>query len=299
MSLIKKQPYFLPKSERMKVKAWNLIKDGDLLPLDQLFPDWDAAMPVHVSVTVEADLLAVLQDCQLSLDSKLRLATTWHSPKTGLRGRGNFIDLTSLSTPPWTLELKVDGTELAQSIVVRVALVLINPGSESGQLAPKRPGSRLWSEERTILLEGETARFPVELIDFSKSSWLPEYAAWFLDWNPDDFEQTLLGDIRLYINSKHDRVKAAVSGQNKSESALREIIYFDVARAMIIAALKNDEFIRNPRQYQDDTIGAAIRRLIQIHFPNDSFISLRSAYKEYPNRFECQLQHALRLFWKE
>lgn len=298
MSRLKKLPYLLPKPDRVKIIKWNLITADGLQPVDALFPDWDAALSVHVSAAVEIDVSSVLEDCHLPLDSVLRLSLTWHSDGTGLRGRGTYIDLNPhLTGQTLNLEVQINGAVLAKSVTISVILVLIESGTGSELLAPKLPGSLLWYSEKTILLEGEGTRFPMEVIDFADSAWLPENAAWFLDWDPDDFDQPVLGAVRLYINLRHERVKQAVSGLNKLDRAIREAIRFDVARVMIAAALNNEEFMSQPDTYPDGTIGAALRRLLYILFPGESFQTVQKQFYHYPQHFEGRLQHSLKLFW--
>lgn len=300
MSRLHKLPYLLPKADRVKVAEWNLVTSDGSRALGALFPEWDAAMPVYVTAAVEVDFSGILTDCDLSSDSVLRLAATWYSAGTGLRGGGSSVDLNShLADRPLALEVKADGAVLAKSIMLSVVLVMLQSGTGSGPLAPKMPGSLLWRDERTVLLEGEGTRFPMEVIDFAESAWLPENAAWFLDWNPDDFDQSILGAVRLYINARHERVKQAVSGLNKLDRAIREVIRFDVARIMVAAALNNEEFITQPESYPNGTVGAALRRLLYILFPGESFQSVRKELNYFPQHFECRLQHSLKLFWNE
>jgi hypothetical protein len=300
MNRIKKLPYLIPHPERVKLGEWHLVLNDASQPLNETLPEWDAAMPIHAATTAEVDTEGVLADCGLAADAVLRLAAVWSSPGTGLRGCGSFVDLGEKSLGgPQTLELKVDGAKLADRIILEVALVLVSAGSSKERLAPKLPGSLLWRQGKSLLLEGETARFPMEVTNFAESSWLPENAAWFLDWKPDDFEQAVLGTVRLYINAGHERVKLAVSGRNESDHAIREVIRFEVARTLILTALADEEFVSNPDRYPDGTVGAAVSRLFRILFPTESLKSLQQSCQQYPNFFECRLQHNLRLFGEE
>jgi len=299
MSRLQKLPYLLPAPEHVNLGEWLLTINGITQSAGELLPEWDAAVPICASITAEVDVKEILTECHLSSNAALRLAAVWRSPGTGLRGCGSTIDLKEESlNHSYALNLEVDGTMLAGSIVLGVVMTLIEAGSTNDLLAPKLPGSLLWHKEKSVLLEGQAARFPMELVDFAKGSWLPENAAWYLDWDTRDFDQIVLGTLRLYINAGHEKVRRAASEQDEASSAIRESIRFDVARTMIAAALTNEGFILDPSAYSEGTVGAAVSRLLTTLFPNETLEALRNTSQQYPHLFECQLQHNLRLFWE-
>jgi hypothetical protein len=298
MTHLQKLPYLTPSVKRIRHSQWQLISEDALIPLGDLLPYWDAAMPIRASIKIEIDTRDILSDCALSTDAQLRLVATWYSAGTGLRECGSFQNLNNvLSGQNFTLKINVEGQKLSSSIMLTANLVLVNPGTRSNALAPRIPGSLLWHVEHPVVLEGQGARFPMELVDFGASSWLPENAAWFLDWRPDDLDQLVLGGIRLYINARHEKVRQAVSEQRELDFTLKEAMRFDIARAMITSALNNSSFITAPEQFGDDTVGAAIRRLVRALFPDRNLQSLQMASQQYPHRFECELQDKLKLYW--
>ena len=63
--------------------------------------------------------------------------------------------------------------------------------------------------------------------------------------------------------------------------------------------LDGEDFLANADGYADETVGAAIRRLIHALFAGNTLVALAQYQKQYPERFECQLQDRLKLFWKE
>jgi len=180
-------PYLRPIASRIRITDWQLRADDDITPLPELLPHWDPAMPLHIFAPVEVDTAGVFADCMLHEDDHLRLAIVWQSLGTGLRGRGSAIYLDSMQSSQSTvLALSLEGGDLADRIRIDINLVLASAGKSDAGLAPHRPGSLLWHEERTVILEGQASRFPVELIDFTQHMKLPENGAWFLDWDPED-----------------------------------------------------------------------------------------------------------------
>lgn len=301
MTRIRKPPYLTPSSERFTVGDWVLITDESSEPLTDLFPIWEPAVSIRAFVPIKADILGILEDCNLGLDAHLRLGAVWSSSGTVLRGRGDLIDLNlSDGVEEMKLGVQVEGIKLAKSIDVSLQLILTVPSSQSKPFAPKIPGSILWqSEPRRVLLEGEGARFPVEVMDFSQSySPYPDDAAWVLHWDPSDLHQTILGDVRLYFNTKHERVIRAVSNNKPEDFDLREAIRFDVARSLIYGALDNDEFVENPDGFEDGSVGSAVRNMLHLYFPNMTIpkIQLDSVQQQ---TFEPKLQAKLRAFWLE
>ncbi len=297
MARVRVLPYFLPVQNRIGTTAWQQRVNDENVSLQEILPHWDPGTPLHLSTTVEVDLEGIRGDCRLAPGDPLRVVMLWHSLGTGLRGRGSYVDLDGLnSSLPITLTLSLPGELLADRVRVEIQLILAGPGKSNFGLSPKRPGSILWSEGKTIILEGLASRFPTELIDFAESSWLPENASWFLDWDPIDLDQMALGTIRLYINARNARVRRAVTDANASDEVIRDIIEFDVGRTMIMGALENDTFAQYPYSYVDGSVGSYVHRLIRTLFSNESWEGVVHSYRQNRSRFECELQAKFRLF---
>jgi hypothetical protein len=255
-------------------------------------------MPIQVVVPVKLDLLGILEDCRLTEDARLRLAALWESPGTMLRGRGDIIDLTQQHhCEQLYLRLDVDGTRLARSLDLTVCLVLLQSGQTVQAFAPKLLGSILGQKTQTVLLEGEGSRFPVEVIDFAPTHY-PTDAGWALYWNPENLHQTVLGDTRLYINARHKRVRRAVSEDRPEDYGIREAVRFDVARTLILGSLDNEEFVEDPEGFAYGSVGAAVRNMLRLYFPDVSLTQLRDNSR-HPQLFGTKLQDKLRAFWDE
>ncbi|HEU5379096.1 MAG TPA: hypothetical protein VFV38_27035 [Ktedonobacteraceae bacterium] len=298
MTVIQRLPYSTPSPERIRIGEWSLLRDGDAEPLGELLPGWDPAVNLQVAVDVWLDLEGIYQDCHLGSDAVLRLAAVWESTGTVLRGHGELINLQRHSTP---LEIRltaaVEGIKLAGKLDLSVNLVLLRPSTEVQPFAAKIPGSILAQQTQSVLLEGEGARFPTEVIDFTNTHY-PSEAAWALYWDPDNLDQTISGEVRLYINARHKRVVRAVSDTLPEDEGIREAVRFDVARTMIYGALNNLAFVEEPDTYKSGTSGAAVRNMLQLYFPETPFSQLRTNSQQ-PQSFDPKLQERLRLFWEE
>jgi hypothetical protein len=296
MSLIKRLPYLCPSSENISIEDWQISKNGSIQPLEITMPSWDPAVSIKTFTRISINTEKVFLECGLKHDAKLLLAAVWSSAGTVLRGVGERIILTSKSeTQKLTIAVDIEGVLLANWVELSINLVLIDVGSTNNPFAAKYPGSILFrSPIFRLYIQGEGARFPVEVIDFGNTQY-PNDAAWALFWDPYNLHQTIYGDLRLYINSKHERVREAVSNDKPNNRDIQEAIRFDIARMLIEGALRNEEFINNPDTYSRDSVGFVIKNMIQNYFPNISLSNLREDFSN-PQTFEPKLQDRLRIF---
>lgn len=298
MARFKAFPYVLPQPEHIRTSAWLQRVGDEDVPLQEILPHWDPGSVLQLSVKGEANVGDIRSHCRLAPDDPLRAALLWHSLGTNLRGCGGFVDLDGTrSSLPFNLTLTLPGELLADRVRIEAQLILAGPGKSGSQLSARRPGSILWREEKMIILEGLASRFPIELIDFVESSWLPEHASWFLDWDDSDLEQMALRSMRLFLNARNARVRRAAAESLPTDEPIREIIQFDVGRTMIIGALENEAFAQDPdHSYADGSVGSYARRLIRTLFPNENWEGIVHLYRQNRSRFECELQDRFRLF---
>ncbi|MCC6190311.1 MAG: hypothetical protein IT318_14865 [Anaerolineales bacterium] len=302
MPPVQQLPYFTSHLERVTVDSWQLQLGGTLEPMPAFLPNWDPGVTLSTSTSITADVPGIFEDCALGPDARLRAGLRWYSPGTGLRGTGSHVDLALTDgTLTSLLSAEIEGTQLASSLELAVCLILLQPGLNPGPFTARRPGTLLYLQEprQRLLLEGEGGRFPVELIDFSIGrTVLPDNAGWVLVWDPEDLHQPVLGSVRLYVNSRHERVKQAVTLGLPEDFGISEAIRYDLARTLILGALQNDEFVNRPEAFAEDTVGAAIHAMLHVYFDGVPLHDLRSN-AEQPSSFEPKLQAALKVFWGE
>jgi hypothetical protein len=166
-------------------------------------------------------------------------------------------------------------------------------------LAARYPGSILWEDRVRVALEGTSSRFPTEVVNFNTASWAPYGGAgWFLSWNRDELREPLLRNVRLFVNSTHTGIVAAVQAAlpTPEQAMIRSAIYYDVGRQLIRGALENVEFVEDSHAYPNGSTGKAILSMINLLFPADTPASLRSTMRTRPEYFDSVLQGLLRLF---
>ncbi|MGH7553508.1 MAG: hypothetical protein ACREMQ_10840 [Longimicrobiales bacterium] len=175
---------------------------------------------------------------------------------------------------------------------------MANPGRPTGPLAPSRQGAILWTDKAAVLLEGEAARFPVVLVDFERFPFATPGAAWYLDVRRGALDHSTLGALCLYINSTHSEVVRATqaAADDPAARAIVSALRYDITRALVNVALDEEEFVRAPDAYADDTLGATFRRLLHLIAPDQTVESLHGLRDGGTGELECMIQARVGLF---
>lgn len=299
MKRVQRRPYLTPRDDRITVEQWTQQVDGHLIQLEQRLPGWDPGSDIYVRSEVSVDVEGIYRDCRLEGNAELRLVLLWESPGTKLRGSGSKTDF-SHATDRMTalLTAHIDGKLLADRLHLYVKLLFVNPGSTHHGLLPRVAGSILLDlPPYEVQLEGDGARFPIEIIDFRSAS-LPHNAGWFLSWEPDDLEQPLLRDVRLYINSQHSQIVSAIRDMRPEANNIREALRLDVAQTLVRGVLDNEDFSQNPDRYASGTIGAAVRAMVRLYFEGYQVDGMRTLLRS-PHWFSAHLQDKIKIFGHE
>jgi hypothetical protein len=293
--LVRAHPHRVAQSNRVDPDPW-LFEDSRQPVPDGAIQGWDPTVDLHITRIVRLDPTSIRRDCELSDAAPLSLAVVWTCSTTSLRGGQSFplaSDSNQVETP-----LTLVGAQLFEKVVVQTQVILAGVHVSASPLAPRLPGSVLWTDEREFNLGGRAARFPMEWLDFNASGWLSPMAAWYLDWSPDEPEMPAMGAIRLYLNSAHEPLHEALVAADPTpeQLLLRQAVEFDVARTLVSRALASDDFWRDEENTEDGTVGAAIATLISALFPSDTPEGLRAKWRTDPRRIEVMLQAAMGLF---
>lgn len=295
MAEIRTYPYLTVDSSHIVVtENWHYSDGAEDIELENILHHWDATSVLIAEIALKLDLKQILQDCGLGTDAMLRLVIGWRSSGTMLRGHGTRIDLTSSNTKQsMKLKVQISGTEVAHDIGLFVALILVSAGKNPHKLSASVPGSVLWINENHLTLNDAGLYFPIEVIDFAAREWkVPLKSAWYLEWDPFDLDQTVFGDIQLYLNSAHPTVLNALSSSETLSDIFQQVLFFDVARMLILGGLSNPDFMQDPTQYPEGSIGFAIYNLLCEYFPDETVETLLEKRND-KNLFEAMLQHHL------
>jgi hypothetical protein len=269
-------------------EPWTTLA-GDELP--QRLVDWDPATSLHLFRDLELRTADARRGSRLSEGGRLGVLPLARSDRTGLRIAGTMVVVDideDVQRVAIALHLRGDAVGGILTLTTTVVSLEDHPRDP---LAPQLPGSELWHDDVRCDLEGAAPRFPVSTVDFREIPTLEPDAAWTLDWRPTDLSDPVLGAVRLLVNSGNPRIAAAVISGSTEPGAdiLRAAIQHDVARSLILSALDTAEFVEDPGQFPDGSIGRAILDLLSLHWTDD-VPTLAARAGEHPRRFDMELQ---------
>jgi hypothetical protein len=186
----------------------------------------------------------------------------------------------------------VPGGRLASELVLTTALVLESRGGKAGPTSASAPGSRLWSDEVTVALEGTGPRLPVVLVDLDPpgSAWSLQAAAEWLYSHPS-------AALHVLVNRKREDICRALLSRppDDKDRLVRSALKFDVGRQMIERALDDEDF-DDDASFGPQSCGEALRQRLRIIFAGLSIEEVRAFRTTERERYERQLQASHHLF---
>ena len=279
---------------------WTVRMDGREVSLEDGIRDWDPSVNLHFSRSISVDVTTVRKASGLGPGSLVRLLAGWHCDATRTREFTSELDLELGEEEDADVQVSCSaaGRDVAISLSLECHLILLRRSPDSAPTAAQDLGASLWVDVQAVNLEGAASRFPMEWIDFRGAAY-PSQAAWCLDWDPDRPEHSVLGGMRLYLNSSHPRLVQQLDSENPESSVLWQSIRIEVARQLLSGGLLSDEFAKTADQYDDGTVGATIRRLANVVFRGDSIEAARDLLLRDPGRFGAYVQDRLRYLSEE
>lgn len=255
-------------------------------PLPSVADGWDFFTDLTVSARLTTDLRGALADCGLPPHAPLVGLISWKSSRTGLRG---CSQPTLLSQGETRLTAQLPGRDLGGhlDVTLRVALGV---SIEADPLSPRRAGSTLWSEGRSIALEGVADRFPVEVRNFQKAGLFGPQAAWVLHWDSEDPEIAASAALRLWLNSAHPAVADLVKG-SAGDPTLLSFLLHDVTRQLVDRALENDR-LSDGVNWPAGSLGATLIQRVRSVFRGLSLSECRAIKRDQPDDYETAIQCA-------
>jgi len=300
----KTPPFVRPDKRAFAMQDWRIV-NGRSLQDGALIPEWDQSLNLTLTRVVEINLQMVVETGRLRPGTRLALLSTWWSEGTGLRGCGEQTSLTiaSQSARPQRFELflAAPGHVLAGNLQLRSALVLLEQTSDmvADVLAPHRPGSILWEDAITVVLEGQASRFPITVMDFVESDLGPENSCWHFDWSPAEPSLPAMATMRLYFNSRHPTFHAAMVSRDlsPSQSVMRSALKFGLGEELIRLALERaDELEAGETEFAAGSSGRVLLELLERVFPGRGPIACREFRLQDPGRFVAEIQARTGLF---
>ncbi|GGO64358.1 hypothetical protein [Nonomuraea cavernae] len=289
-------PYRRPSEDVVRTEAWLLVTDDGELPLPESLPDWDYQMDLRLRRNVHVDLERARSEASLPSDAALTLAAIWTATGSNLRGPAYRMRLASSDPGEVEITTHLRGSDLGGVLILDTALVLSEACTSSRPPAPRRAGSVLWSDRRSLRLQGDAPQFPMAVIDFAKTSF-PDGAAWHLQIG-GNLHGATMGSLLLLVNEKNTVTATAFQNAAKPRPVDRVVlsaVYADIARIMIEHALHHEDF-RDEAIFPDDALGATLTSLFHQLFPGSSINDVRLRADRSPSLFSSELQAAVKIF---
>lgn len=280
--------------------AWFRADDPAETPVEGSLKGWDYGVDLRFSRTIHIDIPRLRSEAGLGADAEARLTVTWHTERGYASGERAFraeIPLSGSSATTVQPFVDVTGSRLAGDVVLTTHLVLSVPGQKSVAMAPRRPGSVLWTDSTVVSLEGTGARVPIVVVDF-REMFAPfeADAAWTVQISTDWKELHPSVAFQVLLNSRRESMVAALRNPQpgEHERAMRSMLFFDVGRQLIRHSLADEDFGLDAR-YPDDSLGSSMIRRIKSLFPNKTVEEIRSWAAHEADSFERYLQSSHRL----
>lgn len=291
-------PFVRPPTDVVRAGPWSRVAADGTEELPQELTDWDYDTVLAVSRPVQVDGLRARELSGLSPDAEVALSVRWSSSSSALRGRAWRRELPARDGLELTIDFELEGDELGGVLELTTVLVLLAPGADDGRAAARRPGSVLWSDQFSVLLQGDAVLFPLAVADFHELPY-PSKAGWYLDVG-DDLEAAALGSILLLANERRDVVVKALAGAGAPTEADRRIlsaVRTDVQRTLVERAIVSEDFAED-QEYPVGSLGALLGAVVRATFPSYSLEALRRERASEPALFTTRIQDATDL-WAE
>jgi len=282
-------PFLIAEKTAVEAGAWHhLDLNGDPVLTGDHVPGWDYQLDVEFLRQISVVTESFKGGCRLPSDAVLECCVIARSQPGRFQERvwQKRIPADGLHE---TIKFTSRGTELAGELTLLTQVVLAEDLSDSRPLVAHLAGSRLWEDSFVFRLEGSASRFPVEVVDFNQR--LPRAASpdalWYFDFSLNDLEAPAAGELRIYLNSRHEGL---VEAAGRADPLLSSTLQIEIARRLISAALDEPEFTAGSESFPDGTLGQAIARLFRVSFPHMSVTEVGDLRVSHPARFESMIQ---------
>lgn len=289
-------PYRVPAEEAVRAEPWRLRLEDEDIMLPPAIPEWDYHLDLRLRRTVGIDLARVRRESGLPLDAALVLSSVWTATGSNLSGPAEQIGVHGTDTATVELDFTLRGADLGGLLVLDTALLLGERRHDARPSVPRRAGSVLWSDRRSIRLQGDAPQFPMAVIDFAHTSF-PDGAAWHLQIS-GGLHSATMGSLLLLVNEQNTVTTTAfrnAAGPRPVDRTVLSAVRADTARTMIEHALVNEEFTEEAG-FPEGSLGATFLDLFDRLFPDQSIADVRLRRQQSPALFASDLQAAVKIF---
>lgn len=276
--------------------SWRVVRGDHTEALGDSIRDWDYMTVLSLQAELEVDVTEVRRSAHIGKRCGLTVVVSAGSSATRMRGPIWSGQVWSVTRERLRIGVDVAGAELGGRLDLHTQLVVSEP-DPADDLGAATPGTILWTNRHSVMLEGDGPQFPTESGDLSQPPHSLPKAAWWLDIVTDDLDVVAAAAVRLIVNRAHPIMKRVLDGDTSPESVLAlEVSRWDVARQLIEFALDSPEFVERFGTFEEDSFGCLLANIMVMHFPGETPETLRTIRAVRRARFEAGLQNAARIF---
>lgn len=288
-------PYLQPPPDVVTAGTWSrtVVDGADELPSEM--PEWDYDTVLELRRPVRIDGLRARRASGLGVDAELDLAVVWTATSSALRGRAWRVSVPNRDDFEVDIAFRLPGAELGGRLDLETCLTLRASSPDASVAAPSRPGSVLWRDRFSVILQGDAVLFPLAVHDFHDLAY-PTGAAWHLELG-HDLDAAALGSILLLANSRREAVTQALAAAGNPTDADRRVlstIRSEVLRALVERAVVDEEFDTDV-DYPVGSVGALLAAVLRATFPDTELQDLRRQRTYEPILFTTRIQAATEL----
>lgn len=274
-----------PTQEVASVTDYDVIIDGISLTktTNQDEVTWNDSVQVGVAVELSVDLDRLIAETGFNSTESAEFGATihWKSTGSGLHGASKPVPV---STGTNELSLSLDGSLLGEELILRPSIILLSASdARASTLTPSRKGSRLWSSDIRVRLEGTGSQFPTSKLDFKENGIKPTNALWLLKIS-SDLEAHFSSAVRLYLNTGSARTRAYLESPNsKAQQEFGCFLEADLVTQLLTFALNCDFEQIEESSTQEGSLAEALLQIYRTYFPTIDFVDCQSLIKSDPS----------------
>lgn len=268
---------------------WQLsLNQGEWQDPGEFLADWDPSSSLLIRRTLHIDLAAActdlaLQDDQLALSLEVRIGTgQGRLPRILVQRHVRPLDR---ETSDIELLFEVPGKALSSVLDLSTDIALARSAESSNPLSPRRRGERVWQDGIRFRLEGEEARFPIEVANIASLAGANGAGApWYLHWSPRDWSRDFHGAMRLYLNEAKQEFVARV--KEEDEQTL-QVMMADVMSQICERLLAEPDIADRLTEMEPGSLGAQAQAWLRKAWPGQDIAFIKSVLEGKPGAFRA------------
>lgn len=284
-------PFLTLDDEHVESSAWCLLEeDGTMSGLEEYLAGWDYARDLRISRRVglaDGVVGSVLGLANESPDLELivRLGT---GPGTMQRRSWTIERALLRSGSQLLVDHVVSGSNLSQRLRLETSIVLPRKTAGTSRFAPWREGSLLWRDEIDVRLEGNSSRFPMEIVSFAErfAGRSESRSLWHLHWKPGHLHRDFGGTVRLFLN--HDR-EDFIERFVGSDPMTLQTTLADVITQVLEHALRDEDLEEILFESEPTSVAGHIATWLELAFPGQDPASIRNLLRNSPGHFHSSI----------